>query len=117
MAKNRQYDHEYKVQAVKLAQEIGQSKAATELGISKNTVYTWVREARRGNLDLGIGTHTPGSALSLNEELVQLRKVVKMQEKESGAYVKKMKFLEEACTFFRCEPSEVCKNERMSLLQ
>jgi len=32
MAENRQYDHEYKVQAVKLAKEIGQAKAAKELG-------------------------------------------------------------------------------------
>ena len=37
MATNRQYDHEFKVQAIKLAQEIGQAKAAKELGISKNT--------------------------------------------------------------------------------
>ena len=37
MAANRQYDHEFKVQAIKLAQEIGQAKAAKELGISKNT--------------------------------------------------------------------------------
>ena len=39
MAENRQYDHEYKVQAVKLAKEIGQAKAAKELGIPKNTMY------------------------------------------------------------------------------
>ena len=32
MAENRQYDHEYKVQAVRLAKEIGQAKAAKELG-------------------------------------------------------------------------------------
>ena len=31
MVGNRQYDHEYKVQAVKLAKEIGQAKAAEEL--------------------------------------------------------------------------------------
>lgn len=111
MAKNRQYDHEYKVQAVKLAQEIGQSKAATELGISKNTVYTWVREARRGNLDLGIGTHTPGSALSLNEELVQLRKVVKMQEKEIRRIREENEFLEEACTFFAASRQKSAKTK------
>lgn len=35
MAENRQYDHEYKVQAVKLAKEIGQAKAAKELGVPK----------------------------------------------------------------------------------
>lgn len=35
MAENRQYDHEYKVQAVKLAKEIGQAKAAKELGVMR----------------------------------------------------------------------------------
>lgn len=39
MAENRQYDQEYKVQAVKLAKEIGQAKAAKELDIQKNTLY------------------------------------------------------------------------------
>ena len=43
MAENRQYDHEYKVQAVKLAKEIGQAKAAKELGVPKNTMYGWIR--------------------------------------------------------------------------
>ena len=37
MAGNRQYNHEYKVQAVKLAKEIGQAKAAEELGVPRNT--------------------------------------------------------------------------------
>ena len=37
MVGNRQYDHEYKVQAVKLAKEIGQAKAAEELGVPRNT--------------------------------------------------------------------------------
>ncbi len=46
MAENRQYDHEYKVQAVKLAKEIGQAKAAKELGVPKNTMYGWVRANR-----------------------------------------------------------------------
>ena len=52
MAANRQYDHEFKVQAIKLAQEIGQAKATKELGIPKNTMYTWTRAQRLGYLDL-----------------------------------------------------------------
>lgn len=32
MGENRQYNHEYKVQAVKLAKEIGQAKAVEERG-------------------------------------------------------------------------------------
>ena len=52
MAGNRQYDHEYKVQAVKLAKEIGQAKTAKELGVPGNTLYGWVHANRLGNLDL-----------------------------------------------------------------
>lgn len=83
MAENRQYDHEYKVQAVKLAKEIGQAKAAKELGIPKNTMYGWVRANRLGNLDLGAGSQTPQSAMTLNEELLKLRQQVKKLEKEN----------------------------------
>ena len=39
MAESKRYDQEYKVQVVKLAKEIGQAKAAKELGIPKNTLY------------------------------------------------------------------------------
>lgn len=38
MATAKKYDHEYKVQAVKLAKEIGSGKAAKELGLSHNTI-------------------------------------------------------------------------------
>ena len=39
----RKYDHEYKVQAVKLAREIGGAKAAKELGIPEGTIHTWLK--------------------------------------------------------------------------
>ena len=41
--KQRHYDLEYKAQAVKLAREIGScKKAADELGISTNTLHSWI---------------------------------------------------------------------------
>ena len=40
----RKYDHEYKVQAVRLAKEIGGAKAAKELGIPEGTIHTWLNE-------------------------------------------------------------------------
>ena len=43
MAGNRQYDHEYKVQAVKLAKEIGQAKAAEELGAGGGASWDFPR--------------------------------------------------------------------------
>ena len=69
MVGNRQYDHEYKVQAVKLAKEIGQAKTAKELGVPGNTLYGWVHANRLDNLDLGAGSQNPQSAMTLNEEL------------------------------------------------
>ena len=48
MAGNRQYDHEYKVQAVKLAKEIGQAKAyQTRRRLSKNGEKATLWEQKR----------------------------------------------------------------------
>ena len=100
MAESKSYDQEYKVQAVKLAKKIGQAKAARELGIPKNTLYGWVRASRLGNLELGAGTQTPESAMTLHEELIRLRQQIKEQEKEIRRLKKENEFLEEASAFF-----------------
>ena len=100
MAHNRQYDHEYKVQAVKLAQEIGAAKAAKELRIPRDTMYGWMRAVRQGRLDVGSGAHSPENALSLNGELIKLRKQVKAQEKEIKRLNELNEFLAEASAFF-----------------
>lgn len=47
----RKYEKEYKVQAVKLAKEIGAGKAAKELGIPVDTLYGWQKAVREGRLD------------------------------------------------------------------
>ena len=59
---------EYKIQAVKLAKELGGAKAASELGSPENTMYAWTKAAREGRLDAGSGSHTPQTAMSLAEE-------------------------------------------------
>ncbi len=64
-----------------------------ELGIFKNTLYGWIRANQLGNLDLRAGSQTPQSAMTRNEELIQLRQQVKELEKEKD-------FLEEASAFF-----------------
>ena len=43
MAKSKRYDPEYIKQAIKLAKEIGATKAGKELGISDNTIRTWLK--------------------------------------------------------------------------
>ncbi len=99
MARKR-YDKDYKVQAVKLAKEIGINKAAKEIGVAPSTVNGWVKAAKEGTLDLGIGTHTPDSALSITEELIALKKQVKEQNKEIKRLKEENEFLEEASAFF-----------------
>ena len=100
MPQNKQYDHQFKVQAVKLAQEMGSAKAAKELGIPKDTMYGWMKAVREGRLDVGEGAHTPQSAMTLNEELILLRKQVREQEKEIKRLKEENEFLEEASAFF-----------------
>ena len=73
------YDKEFKVQAVKLGREIGYSNADRELGINKDTLYGWSKAAREARLDLGLGTQTPESAMSLTEEIQKLRQENKEQ--------------------------------------
>ena len=91
----RKYDHEYKVQAVKLAKEIGGAKAAKELGIPEGTIHTWLKAVRAGKLDIGEGSHTPASAMSLSEEITMLRKRVKEQDEGSHTPTSAMSLAEE----------------------
>ena len=96
----RKYDHEYKVQAVKLAREISGAKASKELGVPEGTIHTWLKAARSGSMDIGEGSHTPESVMSLAEELAMLRKKVKGQDKEIRRLKEENDFLEEASVFF-----------------
>ena len=100
MAQARHYDMEFKIQAVKLAQEIGASKAARELGVPNNTMHGWMRAHRLGNIDLGVGTQTPKNAMTLAEEVQMLRKQNKELSKENRRLKEMNEFLEEASAFF-----------------
>lgn len=96
----RKYDYEYKMQAVKLAKEIGGVKAAKELGIPEGTIYTWLKSARTGKLDIGEGSHTPESAMSLAEKLTMLRKRVRKNKiRKFVALKKKMSFWKKPALF------------------
>jgi transposase len=100
MAQKKVYDKEFKVQAVKLGREIGFSKAAKELGINVDTLYGWSKAANEGRLDLGPGTHTPQTAMSLTEELQKLRQENREQAKLIQRLKEENEFLAEASAFF-----------------
>ena len=59
----RKYDNEYKVQAVKLAKEIGGAKVAKELGVPEGTVHTWLSAVRNGKLDIRKNGYLMGQPL------------------------------------------------------
>lgn len=99
MSENRQYDPEYKVQAVKLAKETSTKRAAEELKIPYNTLSGWVRQAKDGLLDLG-GGENPNQALSLAAEIQMLKKKNRELEKEIRRIQEENEILAEAAAFF-----------------
>ncbi len=62
--------------------------------------YTWLKAVRAGKLDIGEGSHTLTSAMSLAEEITMLRKRVKEQDKEIRRLKEENEFLEEDSAFF-----------------
>jgi transposase len=96
----KKYPQDYKVKAVELAKEIGQSKAAMELGVPVGTLHGWITAAQKGELDMGVGKQNPETGLTLVEELKQLRAEMKNQAKIIALLRKENAFLEEASAFF-----------------
>ena len=80
MSEAKKYDRSYKERSVKLALEIGVKRAGEELKIPYGTLYGWVQAANNGDLD--IEERTPENAMSLAEEIRQLRSEVKRLNKE-----------------------------------
>ena len=107
----KNYDQEFKSQAVKLAQEIGGHKAADELGVPSGTIYAWIKAFKEGQLESNKAVHTPTNALSLNEELIELRKHIKEQDKEIRRLKEENEFLEEASAFFAASRRKSAKNK------
>ena len=100
MMQKKVYDKEFKIQAVKLGREIGFSKAAKELGVNIDTLYGWNKRTKDALLDLGSGTQTPDTALSLTEEVQKLRQQNREQAKEIARLKEENEFLAEASAFF-----------------
>ena len=112
MSKKREYDEEYKEQAVRLAKNLGSAKAAAEeLQIPVNTLYGWIRKARIGSLDIGCGERSPEESLNIAEENQQLKKRIKALEKENKRLSEMNAFLEDAAAFFAASRQKSGKNK------
>ena len=107
----KRYDKDYKVQAVKLINEVGMTKAVKELGVSASTMRGWVNAAKQGMLDLGEGSYTPQNAMSLAEEIQSLRKQNKELIKANKRLQEENEILADATAFFAASRR---KSERTS---
>jgi transposase len=87
----RKYDIKYKAEAVKLAEELGVTKASKQLNIPMNTLDGWVRKSRKG--ELTGGSPSPEASLSLYEENKQLKEEIKELKRTN-------EILSEATAFF-----------------
>ena len=93
----KQYDEDFKKQAINLAREVGNTAAAEELGIPKGT---WMHKARLGEIDTGSGTRDPEESLNLAQQLQAANKRIKELEKKNRELEELNEFLEEASAFF-----------------
>jgi transposase len=104
------YTKEYKVEAIKLARQLKDTKkAATELNIPESTLNTWMRKATFGDIDTGNGTQTPATALTQAAEIQRLKAEIKRIEKENERLKEINEFLEEASAFFAASRQKLAK--------
>jgi transposase len=73
---NRQYTPEFKLEAARLSESIGQSATAKRLGIPESSVGNWVRLSRAGKLgnEEGVVAPVKRGASELEEENARLRR-------------------------------------------
>ncbi len=83
-ASRRQFTPEYKREAVRLADDLGNAtQAARDLGISANMIHRWRRQIREDG-----ARAFPGNGSPRDEELARLKRELR-QAKEQVAILKK----------------------------
>jgi transposase len=87
----RTYDASYKIEAVKLAENIGLTKAAEQLNMPMSTLDTWMKKSKAGLLKGG--NPTPEATMSLTEENKRLKQ-------ENAELRRTNEILAEATSFF-----------------
>ena len=65
------------------------------MGVPDGTIYCWIKAFKEGRLSANEAVHTPKTVLSLNDELIELRKRVKELDKENHRLREENEFLEE----------------------
>ena len=98
--KTRTYDKDYKVEAVKLAREIGIKPACDQLDIPYGTLNGWVKKAENAEIRLGKGDYKPEEVASFAQQLEEERKRNKQLEKELKRLKEEKEILMDVAAFF-----------------
>jgi len=96
----RSYTEEYRANAVTLASEVGATKAAQQLRIPHDTLYGWLKRARKGDLPMSAVPPDPKSSISLAQENKELRQEVQRLKAENRQIQRENEILEHATAFF-----------------
>jgi transposase len=107
----RQYTAEYRAEAVKLVQEIGNGQASIELGVPPSTLSHWVSAAKIGMIDTGAGTQSPEGAQTQAAEIQRLRAENKALAKKNRELERINVVLEEATAFFAASRQRLVKEK------
>ena len=86
------YEKEFKEQAIKMAADIGPTKAAKDLGIPVDTLYGWINRAKKHGVHAHVGSGNKRQNAE-NGELSNLNKRIKELERAN-------EILKEALSFF-----------------
>ena len=95
----RTYDLNFKQEAIKLAKEIGSTKAAKELNIPSGTMDTWIYKAKTGKLTGKAPTSQNATTLAEeNKELKQINEILS----KATAFSFRVDYQSEVCTLSSC---------------
>lgn len=86
------YEPGFKEEAVKMAAEVGTKKAAQDLGVPINTLYTWISKAKTHGERAHVGSGNKRQS-TVNDEAARLNKRIKELEKAN-------QILKDALSFF-----------------
>jgi transposase len=97
---SRVYDADFKSEAVKLAEKIGNKAAAVELGIPDNTLYGWIRKYRKGTLTIAGEATKPATANKLADEVSRLKTELREAQRQLAEEREINEILDKAAHFF-----------------
>jgi len=87
----QRYPDEYKLEAVKLADRVGTTEAARELGIQTSQIYNWRTKIQRAESTSDSENRLLAEVARLKRELVEQRDELALLKKAAAYFAKNQK--------------------------